>query len=127
MKRFVLYLIIPVICVGMVSASTAAEEKEIPKLGSRMKVDGVWFFVRGVGDKPFEYIAKGDSLAIQTIGIPGSIIIVPKKGAKVRIDPTIPMIWVDGKEDKWCKTNSYFKKHAKNKVFVLLEIDRSKK
>lgn len=105
----------------------AAAEKELPKVGDRYQADGAWYYVRGVGNKAFEYVATGESLVIKTAGIPGSLVRVPKKGDKIRIDPTVPMMWVNGKEDKEFKTNGYLKKHAKNKVFLLLEYDRSGK
>lgn len=104
---------------------SASDQKELPRVGDRYQSEGTWYFVRGVGNKAFEYTATGESLVIQTPGIPGSLVRVPKKGDKIRLDPSIPMLWINGKADKEFKTNTYLKKHAKNKVFLLLEYDRN--
>lgn len=100
------------------------EKKELPKIGSIYKYSGADWFVRGVGDKAFEYKSTGESLCIITIGIQGSIVKVPKKGEVVRVDPEVPMIYLNKKEDKELKNNTYFMKKAKNKVFILLEYIR---
>ncbi len=106
------------------SFGLAAEEKKLPEVGSIYLIDRAEFYVRGVGDKPFEYKATGESLAIVILKIPGTMVFIPKKGALVKVDPRIPMVWIDGKAKNEFKTNSYLKKHGKNKVFLLLEYKR---
>ena len=49
---------------------------------------------------------------------------MPKKDDNVRVDPEVPMIYINKKEDKGLKSNAYFMKKAKNKVFILLEYIR---
>jgi hypothetical protein len=102
-----------------------AKTEELPKVGEIYKYQGVEWYVRGVGDKPFEYTATGESLGVVTIGVSGAIVLIPKKGQVVRIDPTEPMIYVDKIPDKELSRNSYFKEHAKDKVFLLLELKRT--
>ena len=99
--------------------------KEWPKVGSIYKYSGVDWYVRGVGKKPFEYTATGESLSLIVEGTPSSIVLVPKKGQVVRCDPTEPMLYVDKKPDPDLNRNSYFKRTAKDKVWLLLELKRN--
>jgi hypothetical protein len=101
------------------------KKKEWPKVGSIYKYSGVDWYVRGVGNKPFEYTATGESLSLVVEGTPSSIVLIPKKGQVVRCDPTEPMIYVDKKPDPDLSRNAYFKRTAKNKVFLLLEYKRN--
>lgn len=101
------------------------KEKEWPEVGSVYDYSGVHWYVRGVGDKPFEYTATGESLGLVIEGTSGSIVLVPKKGQVVLCDPTVPMVYVDKKPDPDLSRNSYFKRTAKNKVFLLLELKRN--
>ncbi|MCK4835695.1 MAG: hypothetical protein KAT17_03625 [Candidatus Aminicenantes bacterium] len=100
------------------------KEKEWPKVGSVYKYSGVEWYVRGVDNKPFEYTATGESLGLVIEDTSGSIVLVPKKGQVVRCDPTEPMIYVDKKPDPDLSRNSYFKRTAKDKVWLLLELKR---
>jgi hypothetical protein len=59
------------------------------------------------------------------VGTPGTIVIVPEKGQVVRCDPTVPMLYVDKVPDPDLNRNSYFKKDAKNKNWILLELKRN--
>jgi hypothetical protein len=99
--------------------------KEWPEVGSVYEYSGVEWYVRGVGNKPFEYTATGESLGLVIEGTSGSIVLVPQKGQVVRCDPTVPMIYVDKKPDPELSRNSYFKRTAKDKVFLLLELKRN--
>lgn len=99
--------------------------KEWPKVGSIYTYSGVDWYVRGVGKKPFEYTATGESLSLIVDGTPGTIVIVPKKGQVVRCDPTLPLLSVDKKPDPELSRNSYFKRTAKDKVWLLLEFKRN--
>lgn len=99
--------------------------KEWPKAGSIYKYSGVDWYVRGVGKKPFEYTATGESLSLIVEGTPSSIVLVPEKGQIVRCDPTIPMLSVNKKPDPDLSRNSYFKRTAKDKVWLLLELKRN--
>jgi hypothetical protein len=101
------------------------KKKEWPKVGSIYKYSGVDWYVRGVGNKPFEYTATGESLSLVIEGTPGTIVMIPKKGEVVRCDPTVPMVYVNNVADPDLNRNSYFKKTAKNKVFLLLELKRN--
>ncbi len=98
--------------------------KEWPEVGSIYKYSGVDWYVRGVSKKAFEYTATGESLSLVVEGTPSSIVLVPKKGQVVRCDPTVPMIYVDKNPDPDLSLNAYFKRTAKNKVFLLLEYKR---
>lgn len=104
---------------------TEEKKKEWPKKGSVYHYSGVDWYVRGVGNKPFEYTATGESLSLVIEGTPGTIVMIPKKGQTVRCDPTVPMVYVNNVPDPDLNRNSYFKKTAKNKVFLLLELKRN--
>ncbi len=73
---------------------------------------------------PFEYTAKGDSLQIIVGNIPGTIVIVPDEGSKVKVAPEIPMVWINDKPHQEFVQNSYLKKNGKGKRHLLLEIIR---
>ena len=96
-------------------------KKDLPKIGSIYKYSKTDWYVRGVGDKVFEYKAVGESICIIVEGISGAIVKVPKKDDIVKIDPGVPMIYINNKIDKQLKANKYFMEKAKNKVFILLE------
>jgi hypothetical protein len=98
--------------------------KEWPKVGSIHTYSGANWYVRGVGKKPFEYTATGESLSLIVDGTPGTIVIVPKQGQVVRCDPTLPLLSVDKKPDPELSRNSYFNRTAKDKVWLLLELKR---
>ncbi len=98
--------------------------EELPEIGSIYKYSKAEWYVRGVGSKAFEYTATGESLCIITLGISGSIVKVPKKGEVVKVDPEVPMIYINKVPDKGLKSNTYFMKKAKNKIFILLEYKR---
>ena len=107
--------------------TTKAKEKEekLPEVGSVYEYSGVKWYVRGVGNKAFEYTATGESLSLVVLDAPaGTIVLVPKKGEVVRIDPTVPAVYINGVEDKDLRNNSYFKRKTKDKVFLLLEYIR---
>ena len=129
MKKF--FGILLVICVlflfiqGTSILSGEEKAKEWPKVGSIYKYSGVNWYVRGVGKKPFEYTATGESLSLIVEGTPSAIVLVPKKGQVVRCDPTIPMLSIDKKPDPELSRNSYFNRTAKDKVWILLELKRN--
>ncbi len=126
-KLLFIILLIFLFIVGSVAAPSGDEvkkEESLPEIGSIYKYSKADWYVRGAGKKAFEYIATGESLCIITIGIPGSIVKVPEKGAVVKIDPEFPMIYIDNKPDEGLQSNSYFMKKAKGKVFILLEYKR---
>jgi len=109
------------------NAVTAEETQEQawPKVGEIYRYSGVDWTVRGVGKKPFEYTATGESLSLVVEGTPSAIVLVPKKGQVVRCDSTVPMIYVDAVPDPDLSRNDYFKRTAKDKVFLLLELKRN--
>ena len=100
------------------------DEEKLPEIGSIYKYSKADWYVRGAGKKAFEYTATGESLCIITIGIPGAIVKVPEKGSIVKVDPEIPMIFINNEVDKSLKSNTYFMREAKNRVFILLEYIR---
>ena len=110
---------------GTLMANGEEKAREWPKVGSIYKYSGVDWTVRGVGKKPFEYTAQGESLSLVVDGVSGSIVIIPKKGQMVRCDPTVPMLYVDKVPDPDLNRNSYFKRTAKDKVWLLLELKRN--
>lgn len=123
--RFNLQIAILLLVAGFAGTSPArADQHNIPAVGASYQLDGQNFIVVGSGVAPFEYTTTGESLAIlieQTaVGV-----IVPSAGSVVRIDPSVPMVWIAGKpHDAWV-TNSYVKSFGKGKSHVLLEYDRS--
>ncbi|MCP5045979.1 MAG: hypothetical protein GY940_02335 [bacterium] len=138
MKRLIIsFSIITVVCLALavltpmnlsLNAAAPGEDKEkLPEVGSSYEWQKTHYIVRGVGNKPFEYVATGESLVLRILTIPGAMVFIPKAGEKVRVDPTIPMVWVGGKEKKEFKSSSYLKREGKNKTFMLLELDRSKR
>ncbi len=108
------------------AVSETTEAEELPKVGSEYVWQKAHYIVRGVGKAPFEYIATGESLVLRIMPIPGAMVFIPKKGEKVRVDPSIPMVWVNGKEKNEFKNNCYIKKNGKHVDYMLLEYDRSK-
>lgn len=116
-------LIIP----GNSLSTTEQKEEKVkkwPEVGSVYTYSRAQWYVRGVGDKPFEYTATGESLSLIIEDTSGAIVLVPKKGQVVRCDPTVPMVYVDKKPHPNLSSNSYFQRTAKNKVFLLLEYKR---
>lgn len=108
------------------TAKAEEKEAEIPAVGSVYEYSGAQWYVRGAAKKPFEYTATGESLSLVVLDAPaGTIVLVPKKGEVVRVDPTIPAVYINGVEDKDLRNNSYFKRKTKDKVFLLLEYKRN--
>lgn len=103
---------------------TPAVPENLPKPGDPYEYQKTKYVVAGAGNTAFEYTATGESLAIladdQAVAV-----IVPASGAAVRIDPSIPGVFVDGKEHDQLASNGYFQKNMKDKVFLLLEYDRA--
>jgi hypothetical protein len=124
MKQKLFLTIFIIIMVFGLLGHGADKARKLPKVGSIYILDKAEFYVRGVGNKPFSYVATGESLAIKILKVSGTMVFVPKKGEKVRVDPTIPMIWIGKKEKREFRTNSYLKKHGKNAIFLLLEYKR---
>ena len=131
MKKFFIVLIICCFVTLLIQGASwqqaekkGDKKKEWPKVGSIFKYSGVEWYVRGIGSKPFEYTATGESLALWIEDTSASITLVPKKGQVVRCDPTIPIYYVDNIPDKSLSNNSYFKRTAKDKVWILLEYKR---
>lgn len=93
-----------------------------PRIGSLYVLETEIYIVRGAGDKAFEYTGTGGNLEIKIMSLPGTISITPRKGEKVKVDPTVPMVFVAGKEHQEFKTNTFLKKKAKNAVYLLLEL-----
>ena len=129
MKQLSIFLLILFLCFTIsalipAGESTKSADEELPEIGSIYKHSKADWYVRGVGKKAFESTATGESICIITIGISGSIVKVPKKDSVVKIDPEVPMIYIDNKPDKGLQSNNYFMKKAKNRVFILLEYKR---
>lgn len=110
---------------GLRGDDEGKQKKEWPEVGSVYRYSGVDWFVRGVGNKAFKYTATGESLSLVVDGTSGTIVLVPKKGQVVTCDPTEPMVYVDNQPDPELSRNSYFKRTAKNKVWLLLELKRN--
>ena len=100
------------------------KKKELPEIGSIYKYQKADWYVRGVGDKAGIWLYTRLGFQEISVGIPGTIIKIPKKDDIIRIDPEVPMIYINKKEDKGLKNNSYFMKKANNKIFILLEYIR---
>lgn len=125
LKRWVMAIILLVFFIysGLADSKPGDKEK-LPEIGSIYKYDKADWIVRGIGSKAFQYKSVGESLCIIVIGIPGAIVKVPKKGAVLKVDPQVPMIYIDGKMDEQLKQNTYFMKKTKDKTFLLLEYKR---
>ena len=102
-----------------------AETVELPAVGDVYRVDKTEYKVVGVGTNPFEFVSSGESLEIKILNkIPGTIVITPKKGEIVKVDPSKPMVWIADAPHKEFVQNSFLKKSAKGKPFLLLEYIR---
>jgi hypothetical protein len=99
------------------------DPQNLPKVGDAFTLDGSAFVVAGVGTAPYEYTATGESLVLKIDGISGTMVLVPAQGAKLRVDPGVPMVWVDGAEKADFKS-WYLKTNAKGRIFLLLEYKR---
>jgi hypothetical protein len=102
-----------------------AEDTALPSLGEVYAIDQAKYTVVGVGTQAFEYTSKGESLEIKIINkYPGTMVITPKKGDVVKVDPSVPMVWIAGVPHKEFLQNTFLKKSAKDKPFLLLEYIR---
>jgi hypothetical protein len=110
----------------MILASLSfAEEATLPKVGDIYKVEQASYKVVGAGTSPFEYTSSGESLEIKIINkFPGTMVITPKEGEIVKVDPGAPMVWISGTPHKEFLQNTFLKKTAKGKPFLLLEYIR---
>lgn len=129
MRKTIIPMLIAFLFSGVPALSQArdqgeSKEEKLPALGSIYKYSNAEWYVRGAGTEIFEYTSTGESLCVITLGIPGSIVKVPKKGEVVKVDPQSPMIYIDNVADQGLKNNNYFLKKAKGKVFILLEYKR---
>ena len=97
---------------------------EPPEIGSTHLLGQTPFKVVGSGTSPFEYTATGESLQVVIGDIPGTMVIVPAAGQVVKVDPTVPMLWIDGEPHQEFASNSYLKKHGKGVSYLLLEYIR---
>ena len=129
MKNTVCLTVLLFFVVALLTAALPVEEKSqaqeaLPKVGSIYKYSGTEWYVRGVGNKPFKYTATGESLCLIIRNVSGASVFIPEKGAVVRVDPAIPMVYIDNKEKEGWRANSYLMKHAKNQAHILLEYKR---
>ncbi len=107
------------------SQAFATPNPSIPEVGATYAIDKAQYKVVGSSANAFEYTSTGESLEIKILGsLPGTIVITPEKGKIVKVDPSRPMIWIDGTPHKEFVRNTYLKKHAKGKTFLLLEYIR---
>jgi hypothetical protein len=99
------------------------DDEGLPRPGDVHELQGTRYLVAGAGRRAFEAIATGESLVVAFEGTP-VITLVPEEGQKIRVDPQVPSVSIDGQEHAGLATNSVFKKQAKGKVFYLLELVR---
>lgn len=119
------FSILLILTVSVTAGTCFAEGKPIPSVGETYTVDKAEYKVVGSGLTQFEYLASGESLEIKILNdLPGTITIVPNKGESVKVDPSVPMVWVSGVPHKEFEQNTILKKFAKNKPFLLLEYIR---
>ena len=129
MKKFIGLTVLFFFAAGFLTADISMEEKSqagkaLPKVGSIYRYSGAEWYVRGVGDKPFEYTATGESLCMIIRNVSGASVFIPEKGEVVRVDPAVPMVYINNKEKEGWRANSYLMKHAKDQVHILLEYKR---
>ncbi|MCB0336109.1 MAG: hypothetical protein KDD62_07375 [Bdellovibrionales bacterium] len=109
----------------LILAVNASATPDTLSVGDTYKLGSTDFKVVGVSaDKAFEYTASGESLQLVIGTTPGTIVIVPKAGEVVKVDPSVPMVWIAGKPDEQIASNTYLKKHGKNQQHILLELLR---
>ncbi len=107
---------------GLALAGTPALAGD-PAVGDVIEFDGQTMKVVGAGTEPFEAIANGDSYIVvidwtQAVGV-----IVPPAGAVLKLDPSVPMMTIDGKAYPPFES-SYLKRNGKGHPYMLLEIVR---
>lgn len=108
----------------LLSPAVAVSEEPLPEVGSTYKIDKASYTVLGVSaSEAFEVTASGESLQIVVGTVPGTIVIVPKKGDVVKIDPSVPMVWIAGAPHKEFASNPFLKRQ-KNARILLLEYQR---
>jgi hypothetical protein len=119
-KTFALLLIS--VLLGSVMTVSGCETKtpvpaNLPAIGSTRLVDGTKNIVVGVGNNPFEYVSKGESLILLSLDDEAyKAVFVPDAGVVVKVDPTKPSCLVGAVE----KLNSDWPKGN----YILVEYDQ---
>ena len=134
MRQHKITLMVLIICFVLVTFQTPIQgddknkEEKLPKIGDVYEIDRAKFLIVGIGDQSFEYkVTFDESFAVKIRGLSGTMVFPLKKDQVVKVDPTIPMIWIDGKRKDDMVNNKWLMKNGKNKVFILLQYIRKKK
>lgn len=82
------------------------------------------------GMAEMETVASGESLVIVIVigeGLQAAVaVIVPEAGTAVKLDPSVPMLWVGGEQHPaFVQNAAYMKKNDAGKPFAILEYDRA--
>ncbi len=103
-----------------------SDDKPLPKIGSAFKAGGSDWTVVAAGRSAFEYTAGDGSVAVAVIGAGPIANLVPGKGARIRVDPAIPMLWINGKKDETFKNQRAVQEAARGKAILLLVLASAK-
>jgi len=104
------------------ATNTNADDTPIPEVGSPYEAGGSDWTVLAAGRDSFEYTAGEGSVTVAVLGVGPVANLVPGKGAKIRVDPKVPMLWVNGKEENSFKKGRAIADAARGKVVLLLEL-----
>lgn len=105
-----------------VDAPAATEPTPLPAVGSRYETGGSTWIVVAAGREAFEYTAgdKGIAIAVPGVGPLGTL--APPEGAVLRVDPRVPMLWVDGEKHRYFTDNPAIIAAARGQPILLLEL-----
>ncbi len=122
MKKQILFSL--VFCMVLITPGLA--DMSGIKAGDSYVHENTNYIVAGAGTSAFEYTATGESLVVVMGETPASVmVIVPNAGEVVKVDPSVPMVWVAGKQNQSFAGNSWLMKNGKGKPYMLLEYDRA--
>ncbi len=113
--------------VGLTALPGIAQDT-FPDPGTQIELEGTKWIVAGAGTAQMDYTATGESLAIylrQQDGWVAVMTFVPDAGTPVSLEPSGPMLWVDGEQQKTFAGNGYLLRTGKDKAYLLLEYDRA--
>ena len=99
-----------------------ADATPLPAVGSRYETGGSTWIVVAAGRDAFEYTAgdKGIAIAVPGVGPLGTL--APPKGAVLRVDPRVPMLWIDGTKHPYFTSNPAIVDAARGQPILLLEL-----
>lgn len=112
------------IAVFILAGIGAAGAQDLPAPGDTYQFEGQSYTVLGAGTEIMETTATGESLVILIDMAAAVATIVPDAGQVIRLDPAVPMMWVDGVEHRYFAGNSYLQSNGAGSVYAILEYNR---